>query len=126
MSNGISSERQVETAVVKRALIEQTRLPPEDHRRRRSGSRAHGRLRPLSAMIRNRYVDALLAGNALAVHDIESALLGTRSASASPMDARKSTATAITCAPSTRSIIAAASPVQSRAAGYTAESCMSV
>jgi lysine-ketoglutarate reductase/saccharopine dehydrogenase-like protein (TIGR00300 family) len=79
MSNGISSERQVETAVRQTAaLIEQTRVaglkiivvagPVVVHT---------GGCGPLSAMIRNRYVDALLAGNALAVHDIESALLGT-------------------------------------------------
>jgi lysine-ketoglutarate reductase/saccharopine dehydrogenase-like protein (TIGR00300 family) len=79
MSNGISSERQVETAVRQtKALIEQSRSaglkvivvagPVVVHT---------GGVGPLSALIRNGYVDALLAGNALGVHDIESALLGT-------------------------------------------------
>jgi lysine-ketoglutarate reductase/saccharopine dehydrogenase-like protein (TIGR00300 family) len=36
-----------------------------------------GGTEPLSKLIRNGWVDALLAGNALAVHDIESVLLGT-------------------------------------------------
>jgi len=36
-----------------------------------------GGTRPLCDLIRGGWVDALLAGNALAVHDIESALLGT-------------------------------------------------
>jgi lysine-ketoglutarate reductase/saccharopine dehydrogenase-like protein (TIGR00300 family) len=79
MSNGISSERQVETAVRQTAaLIEQTRAaglkvvvvagPVVVHT---------GGVGPLSSLIRRGYVDALLTGNALAVHDIESALLGT-------------------------------------------------
>ena len=36
-----------------------------------------GGVKPLSALIRAGFVDALLSGNALAVHDIEAALLGT-------------------------------------------------
>ncbi|HSM78873.1 MAG TPA: hypothetical protein VLT57_14650, partial [Bryobacteraceae bacterium] len=79
MSNGISSERQVETAVRQTAaLIRQAR---------ESGLRivvvagpvvVHtGGAEPLSKLIRDGYVDALLAGNALGVHDIEAALLGT-------------------------------------------------
>jgi lysine-ketoglutarate reductase/saccharopine dehydrogenase-like protein (TIGR00300 family) len=79
MSNGISSERQVETAVRQTAtLIEQTRAaklkvivvagPVVVHT---------GGAGPLSALIRRGYVDALLCGNALGVHDIEAALLGT-------------------------------------------------
>lgn len=79
MSNGISSERQVETAVRQTtALIEQTRAaglkvvvvagPVVVH----TGGAPH-----LSKLIRGGYVQALLAGNALGVHDIESALLGT-------------------------------------------------
>ena len=79
MSNGISSERQVETAVRQTAaLVEQTRAaglkvvvvagPVVVHT---------GGVPPLSAMIRAGFVSALLSGNALGVHDIESSLLGT-------------------------------------------------
>jgi len=79
MSNGISSERQVETAVRETAaLLAQTRQqglrivavagPVVVHT---------GGARPLANLIRNGWVDALLGGNALAVHDIECALLGT-------------------------------------------------
>ncbi len=79
MSHGISSERQVETAVRQTAaLMRQSR---------QSGLKivvvagpvvVHtGGVGPLAAMIRAGHVDALLAGNALGVHDIETALLGT-------------------------------------------------
>ena len=79
MSNEISSERQVETSVGQTAAImEQSR---------REGKKIvvvagpvvihTGGTEPLSKLIRAGWVDALLAGNALAVHDIESALLGT-------------------------------------------------
>jgi lysine-ketoglutarate reductase/saccharopine dehydrogenase-like protein (TIGR00300 family) len=79
MSNDISSERQVETAVAQTAAIMR--------QVRKEGKRiiavagpvvVHtGGCGPLSSLIRNGWIDALLAGNALAVHDIESALLGT-------------------------------------------------
>jgi lysine-ketoglutarate reductase/saccharopine dehydrogenase-like protein (TIGR00300 family) len=36
-----------------------------------------GGCEPMTRLIRNKWIDALLAGNALAVHDVESALLGT-------------------------------------------------
>jgi lysine-ketoglutarate reductase/saccharopine dehydrogenase-like protein (TIGR00300 family) len=79
MSNGISSERQVETAVRQTAaLIEQARAagqkvvvvagPVVVH----TGGAPH-----LAKLIRGGYVQALLAGNALGVHDIEASLLGT-------------------------------------------------
>ncbi|MBN8733516.1 MAG: TIGR00300 family protein [Acidobacteria bacterium] len=79
MSNGISSERQVETAVRQTAgLIRATREaglkvvvvagPVVVHT---------GGVKALSELIRGGYVNALLAGNALGVHDIEAALLGT-------------------------------------------------
>jgi lysine-ketoglutarate reductase/saccharopine dehydrogenase-like protein (TIGR00300 family) len=79
MSNGISSERQVETAVRQTAaLMQQTRSaglkiivvagPVVVHT---------GGVRPLSELIRGGWVQALLAGNALGVHDIEASLLGT-------------------------------------------------
>jgi lysine-ketoglutarate reductase/saccharopine dehydrogenase-like protein (TIGR00300 family) len=79
MSNGISSERQVETAVRQTAaLMQQTRAaglrivvvagPVVVHT---------GGARPLSRLIQGGWVQALLAGNALGVHDIEASLLGT-------------------------------------------------
>jgi lysine-ketoglutarate reductase/saccharopine dehydrogenase-like protein (TIGR00300 family) len=79
MSNGISSERQVETAVRQTtALLRQVvangqRIvvvagPVVIH----TGGAPH-----LARLIRNGWVHALLAGNALGVHDIESTLLGT-------------------------------------------------
>ena len=79
MSNGISSERQVETAVRQTvSLLKQTREqglrivvvagPVVVHT---------GGQKPLAELIRQGYVDALLGGNAVAVHDIESSLLGT-------------------------------------------------
>jgi lysine-ketoglutarate reductase/saccharopine dehydrogenase-like protein (TIGR00300 family) len=79
MSNEISSERQVETAVRQTAALMQ--------RARAAGQKivvvagpvvVHtGGTRPLSELIRGGWVQALLAGNALGVHDIEAALLGT-------------------------------------------------
>ena len=79
MSNGISSERQVDTAVRQTAaLLEHTRAaghkvvivagPVVVH----TGGAPH-----LATLIRAGFVDALLAGNALGVHDIECSLLGT-------------------------------------------------
>lgn len=79
MSNEISSERQVETAVRQTAALMQ--------RARVAGQKivvvagpvvVHtGGTRPLSELIRGGWVQALLAGNALGVHDIEAALFGT-------------------------------------------------
>lgn len=79
MSNEISSERQVETAVGQTAAIMQ--------QVRREGKRIIAVAGPvvvhtgggeaLSRLIRGGWIDAVLAGNALAVHDIEAALLGT-------------------------------------------------
>jgi lysine-ketoglutarate reductase/saccharopine dehydrogenase-like protein (TIGR00300 family) len=79
MSNEISSERQVETAVRQTAAIME--------QMRRDGKKivivsgpvvVHtGGVEPLCQLIRHGWVDALLCGNALAVHDIEAALLGT-------------------------------------------------
>lgn len=79
MSNNISSERQVETAVRQTAaLVAQAREqklrvvvvagPVVVHT---------GGARHLAALIRAGFVDAVLGGNAVAVHDIENALLGT-------------------------------------------------
>ncbi len=79
MSNEISSERQVETAVRQTAALMRTA--------RAAGQKiivvagpvtVHtGGARPLSQLIKQGWVQALLAGNALGVHDIEAALLGT-------------------------------------------------
>jgi len=79
MSNGISSERQVETAVrqtaalVRHALGQKQRVvvvagPVVVHT---------GGVAGLAALIRNGFVQALLSGNALGVHDVEAALFGT-------------------------------------------------
>ncbi|HEY3744415.1 MAG TPA: TIGR00300 family protein [Bryobacteraceae bacterium] len=79
MSNGISSERQVETAVRQTVqLLEQARAAKQKVIVVAGPVVIHtGGGRPLSKLIRAGFVDALLAGNALGVHDIESALLGT-------------------------------------------------
>jgi len=79
MSNGISSERQVETAVKQTAALMQNA--------RAEGKRivvvagpvvVHtGGCRGLTDLIRNGWVSALLSGNALGVHDAEAAILGT-------------------------------------------------
>jgi lysine-ketoglutarate reductase/saccharopine dehydrogenase-like protein (TIGR00300 family) len=79
MSNEISSERQVETAVRQTAaLARQTREqgktivavagPVVVHTGGNSG---------LARLIRSGWIDAVLSGNALGVHDIEAALFGT-------------------------------------------------
>jgi lysine-ketoglutarate reductase/saccharopine dehydrogenase-like protein (TIGR00300 family) len=79
MSNGISSERQVETAVRQTAaLMQQIRASRQKIIAVSGPVVVHtGGVRALSALIRDGWVQALLAGNALGVHDIESALLGT-------------------------------------------------
>jgi len=79
MANGISSERKVETAVRQTAhLLRSSKA---------SGAKVvvvagpvvihTGGAKALASLIRNGYISALLAGNALGVHDIEAALLGT-------------------------------------------------
>jgi lysine-ketoglutarate reductase/saccharopine dehydrogenase-like protein (TIGR00300 family) len=79
MSNDISSERQVETAVKQTAaLIEQARAAGQGVIAVAGPVVVHtGGAAPLSRLIREGYITALLSGNALGVHDIESALLGT-------------------------------------------------
>jgi lysine-ketoglutarate reductase/saccharopine dehydrogenase-like protein (TIGR00300 family) len=79
MSNGISSERQVETAVRETAgLMRQTRAQGQRIVVVAGPVVVHtGGQRPLSNLIRQGWVDAVLGGNAVAVHDIESAMLGT-------------------------------------------------
>jgi lysine-ketoglutarate reductase/saccharopine dehydrogenase-like protein (TIGR00300 family) len=79
MSNGISSERQVDTAVrqtaalVRHALEQKLKVlvvagPVVVHTGGAAG---------LAALVRGGFVHGILAGNALGVHDIEAALLGT-------------------------------------------------
>jgi lysine-ketoglutarate reductase/saccharopine dehydrogenase-like protein (TIGR00300 family) len=79
MSNEISSERQVETAVGQTAaLMKQARAEGKKIVAVSGPVVVHtGGGDALSRLVRNRWIDALLAGNALAVHDIESALWGT-------------------------------------------------
>mgnify|MGYP003704249007 CR=1 FL=1 len=79
MSNGISSERQVETAVRQTsALIEQARAEGKKIVVVAGPVVVHtGGVAPLARLIRAGWVQALLAGNALGVHDIEASLLGT-------------------------------------------------
>ena len=79
MSNEISSERQVETAVRQTAtLIRKVREAGLKIIAVAGPVCVHtGGARGLSRLIRAGYIDALLSGNALGVHDIESALLGT-------------------------------------------------
>ena len=79
MANGISSERQVETAVRQTAAL--VRHAVEQNQRvvvvagpvvvHTGGATA------LASLIRDGWVNALLAGNALGVHDVEAALFGT-------------------------------------------------
>ena len=71
----------------------------------------------LAALIRRGWVDAVLSGNALGVHDIEAALFGTSLGMRRATAGRKSTGTAITCARSTRSTMRAGSARPWRAVG---------
>ena len=79
MSNGISSERQVETAVRQTAaLIRATREQGRKVVAVAGPVVVHtGGVCGLAELIRNGSVQALLSGNALGVHDVESALYGT-------------------------------------------------
>jgi lysine-ketoglutarate reductase/saccharopine dehydrogenase-like protein (TIGR00300 family) len=79
MSNDISSERQVETAARETAaLMSAAREQGQKIVAVAGPVVVHtGGVKPLSQMIRRGWVSALLAGNALGVHDIEAALLGT-------------------------------------------------
>ncbi len=79
MSNGISSERQVETAVRQTAnLMQHTRAAGQKIVVVAGPVVVHtGGAQALSRLVREGWVQALLAGNALGVHDIEASLLGT-------------------------------------------------
>jgi lysine-ketoglutarate reductase/saccharopine dehydrogenase-like protein (TIGR00300 family) len=79
MSNEISSERQVEMAVAQTvAIMRQTRAEGKRIVAVAGPVVVHtGGCAAMTKLVRGGWIDALLAGNALAVHDIESALLGT-------------------------------------------------
>lgn len=79
MTNGVSSERQVEMAVRQTAaLIEQTLAQGRKVMVVAGPVVVHtGGGNGLAAMIRNGYVQGVLSGNALGVHDVEAALFGT-------------------------------------------------
>ncbi len=79
MSNGISSERQVETAVRQTAaLMRHCREARQPIVVVAGPVVVHtGGNTALAALVREGWVGALLAGNALGVHDIEAAMLGT-------------------------------------------------
>src|SRR5438552_12620711 len=79
MSNGISSERQLETAVRQTAALLQQVIEQKQNVVVVAGPVVvhTGGAVPLASLIRRGYVHALLSGNALGVHDAEAALLGT-------------------------------------------------
>lgn len=79
MSNGISSERQVETAVRQTAALIRNAKERNERVVVVAGPVVvhTGGVAPLASLIRSGWVHAILAGNALGVHDIESSLLGT-------------------------------------------------
>jgi lysine-ketoglutarate reductase/saccharopine dehydrogenase-like protein (TIGR00300 family) len=79
MNNSISSERQLETAVRQTAsLMEQTLAEGKKIVVVAGTVVVHtGGAAALARLIRSGWIQALLAGNALGVHDIESQLLGT-------------------------------------------------
>ena len=79
MSNGISSERQVETAVRQTAaLIEHIRASGQKVIVVAGPVVVHtGGAQALASLIRDGWVHGVLSGNALGVHDIEAAMLGT-------------------------------------------------
>src|SRR5258708_7433769 len=79
MANGISSERQLETAVRQTAALVQQVIEQKQNVVVVAGPVVvhTGGAPPLASLIRRGYVQALLSGNALGVHDAEAALLGT-------------------------------------------------
>ena len=79
MANGISSERQVETAVRQTAALVRQAIEQKQKVIVVAGPVVvhTGGVAGLSALIRKGYVQAVLSGNALGVHDIEAALFGT-------------------------------------------------
>ena len=111
MSNEVSSERRVEASVERIArMMEATKArglriafvagPVVVH----TGGAPY-----FTALIRGGFVDVLLAGNALAVHDVEAALFGTSLGVDLEAGTPSTAATSITCAPSTPSTAPAGS-----------------
>ena len=79
MANGISSERQVETAVRQTAALVRHAVEQRQKVVVVAGPVVvhTGGAPALASLIRDGWVDGLLAGNALGVHDVEAALFGT-------------------------------------------------
>ncbi len=79
MSNGISSERQVETAMRQTASLVRQSVEQAQRVVVVAGPVVvhTGGAPGLASLIRGGWVQALLAGNALGVHDVEAALFGT-------------------------------------------------
>ena len=79
MSNGISSERQVETAVRQTAALVRHALEQKQKVLVVAGPVVvhTGGVAGLASLIRGGWVHGMLSGNALGVHDVEAALLGT-------------------------------------------------
>jgi lysine-ketoglutarate reductase/saccharopine dehydrogenase-like protein (TIGR00300 family) len=79
MSNGISSERQVETAVRQTAALIRAALEQQQKVVAVAGPVVvhTGGVQGMSALIRDGFIHVLLSGNALGVHDAEAALFGT-------------------------------------------------
>jgi len=79
MSNGISSERQVETAVRQTAALIRHAVGQEQKVIAVAGPVVvhTGGDQGLASLIRNGWVNCVLSGNALGVHDVEAALFGT-------------------------------------------------
>src|SRR5262249_7554577 len=81
MANDISTERRTETAVRKIAeMMKQVKAEGEEGRIVFVAGPVvvhTGGVKAFCELIRKGYVDALLSGNAIAVHDIETSLFGT-------------------------------------------------
>ena len=79
MANGISSERQVETAVRQTAALVRSALEQKLKVAVVAGPVVvhTGGVTGLASLIRGGFVHAVLSGNALGVHDVEASLLGT-------------------------------------------------
>ena len=79
MANGISSERQVETAVRQTAALMRHALEQKQKVLAVAGPVVvhTGGIAGLASLVRDGWVHGVLSGNALGVHDIEAALFGT-------------------------------------------------
>ncbi len=120
MSNEISSERQVETAVRQTAtLARQAREQGKKIIAVAGPVVVHtGGVSGLTKLIRGGWINAVLSGNALGVHDIEASLLGT-SLGVRMADGRQAEHghTPIICAPSMPFTMPEASGAQWKVAG---------